>query len=61
MFQGYTHRREFIAAQGPLPATIDDFWRMVWENRVCIIVMLTQCVEKGKVGIDTLILIFMYT
>ncbi|XP_025098111.1 receptor-type tyrosine-protein phosphatase delta-like isoform X2 [Pomacea canaliculata] len=46
---GYTHRREFIAAQGPLPATIDDFWRMVWENRVCIIVMLTQCVEKGKV------------
>ncbi|KAK7480743.1 hypothetical protein BaRGS_00028004, partial [Batillaria attramentaria] len=46
---GEKHQREFIAAQGPLPATVDDFWRMVWENRVTIIVMLTQCVEKGKV------------
>lgn len=46
---GDKHRREFIAAQGPLPATVDDFWRMVWENKVAVIVMLTQCVEKGKV------------
>lgn len=45
---GENHQREFIAAQGPLPGTVDDFWRMVWENRVCVMVMLTQCVEKGK-------------
>ena len=59
--QGQKHQREFIAAQGPLPGTIDDFWRMVWENRVCVMVMLTenrvcvmvmltQCVEKGRVS-----------
>lgn len=45
---GYTSRREYIATQGPLPATKDDFWRMVWEQNVDIIVMLTRCVEKGK-------------
>lgn len=45
---GYTSRREYIATQGPLPATKDDFWRMIWEQNVDIIVMLTRCIEKGK-------------
>lgn len=41
--------REYIAAQGPLPNTIDDFWRLIWENGVTAVVMLTQCMERGKV------------
>ncbi|XP_044126391.1 tenascin-X-like [Bufo gargarizans] len=46
---GYSSPKEFIAAQGPLPKTVSDFWRMIWEKDVKAIVMLTKCVELGKV------------
>ncbi|GIY46718.1 receptor-type tyrosine-protein phosphatase beta [Caerostris extrusa] len=45
---GYSSLREYIATQGPLASTVDDFWRMIWEQSVSMIVMLTQCVERGK-------------
>ena len=32
----------------PLPGTKEDFWLMVWQERVRLIVMLTQLVENGK-------------
>ncbi|XP_016531569.1 receptor-type tyrosine-protein phosphatase eta-like [Poecilia formosa] len=48
-FLGYLSRKEFIAAQGPLPATVNEFWRMVWEKNVQTLVMLTRCNEQGRV------------
>lgn len=44
---GYTYGKEFIASQGPLPGTANDFWRMIWEQSVSIIVMLTKCSENN--------------
>ncbi|XP_065776878.1 receptor-type tyrosine-protein phosphatase H [Muntiacus reevesi] len=46
---GLWNSREFIAAQGPLPQTVGDFWRLVWEQQSHTLVMLTNCVESGRV------------
>ncbi|NXL87748.1 PTPRM phosphatase, partial [Alectura lathami] len=44
----YRSPRFFIAAQGPLPGTVVDFWQMVWQEKISIIVMLTGLVEQNK-------------
>ena len=35
---------------GPVEVSMERFWRMVWENQIPTIVMLTQCTEAGKVS-----------
>jgi len=49
---GNNSKREFIATQGPLPGTKEDFWRMCWEQNTPIIVALCQVVERGRIKCD---------
>lgn len=47
--QGYKHRKNFIATQGPMKKTVNDFWRMVWEQKNRVIVMLCNLEEEDEV------------
>ncbi|XP_044216482.1 protein tyrosine phosphatase receptor type Fa isoform X11 [Thunnus albacares] len=49
---GYRKQNAYIATQGPLPETLSDFWRMVWEQRTCTVVMMTRLEEKSRVKCD---------
>ena len=47
--QGYRQSGTYIAAQGPLESTVNDFWRMVWEEESKCIVMLCDLTEDEEV------------
>lgn len=46
---GYRQRCAYIATQAPTDRTVEDFWRMLWEKNSCIVVMLTNLRENGRV------------
>ncbi|XP_072000902.1 receptor-type tyrosine-protein phosphatase O-like [Engystomops pustulosus] len=49
---GYNSLQEYIATQGPLPDTRNDFWKMILQQKSQVVVMLTQCNEKRRIKCD---------
>uniref|UniRef100_A0AAZ3QAD0 Receptor-type tyrosine-protein phosphatase epsilon n=1 Tax=Oncorhynchus tshawytscha TaxID=74940 RepID=A0AAZ3QAD0_ONCTS len=45
---GYRQKDYFIATQGPLSHTVEDYWRMAWEWKCHSIVMLTELQEREQ-------------
>ncbi len=46
---GYNRLGQYICAQGPLDGTVEDFWRMVWQEKTVAVIMLMRLIELMKV------------
>ncbi|XP_065886416.1 uncharacterized protein [Dysidea avara] len=45
---GYGEKKAYIASQGPKDTSVIDFWKLIWEQNIRTVVMLTRIVEAGK-------------
>ncbi len=46
--EGFKSVRKYICTQGPLDDTVADFWRMIWDEKVVVVVMLTGIKENEE-------------
>lgn len=49
LFQSLLKPNAYIVTQGPTENTVNDFWRMIWQENACCIVMLTKTFDFIKV------------
>ena len=47
---GFRRPQAYIATQGPIQSTVNLFWRVVFEQDIKIIVMITHLYKAGKVA-----------
>ncbi|XP_070562395.1 receptor-type tyrosine-protein phosphatase alpha-like [Ptychodera flava] len=45
---GYKKKKSYIATQGPKTTTVNDLWRMIWQERSTSILMATNLKENNK-------------
>ncbi|CAM4927877.1 unnamed protein product [Rotaria socialis] len=45
----HDQEKAYIFTQGPLQTTLKDFWRMIWQENISIVVMTTNVRESGTV------------
>ncbi|KRT81627.1 Fibronectin domain-containing protein, partial [Oryctes borbonicus] len=45
---GYDGRKSYIATQGPKDNTINDFWRMIWDEKVQHIIVVSGVIERAQ-------------
>jgi len=55
LLQGYTHRDRFIVTQMPLPKTVADFWRMLYDYNSNTVIMLNEFDRNDKVCDNSLV------
>jgi protein tyrosine phosphatase len=48
----FVHQAKYISCQAPLPHTAPHFWRMIWEQKTPLIVMLTRTIEGERKKAD---------
>ena len=54
-FQGYTHPREYIVTEWPLPTTCSDIWSLVYDHDCSAVVVLcnpTSTVSNVSTSVD---------
>ena len=47
--QGYKHQKAYIIAQNPLKSTVRNFWKVIYDRKCAVVVMLSRLKEKGEV------------
>ena len=48
-FQGHKHQKAYIIAQNPLKTTVRNFWKVIFDRKCGVVVMLTPLEESGEV------------
>ncbi|XP_072022932.1 uncharacterized protein [Amphiura filiformis] len=46
--KGIKNKKHYIATQGPSDMTLGDFWRLIWQEEVAVVVMACNLIEEGK-------------